>query len=176
MMHVIGLDLSLRASAAVALPVNWSDGLRWPSVRSETFGHGLPKDATEADRCARLRGIADRVLKFVAEQPVRTVWLEEMAFSQRGAMAREIAGLTWLVKVALHEAGYRVRTVPASQARRVFLGHARRGAKADVQQALHSIGAPFAASDDCCDAFVIANFGASEAGGRCLMLGIEGAA
>lgn len=168
---VIGLDLSLRCAAAVALPLRFSDGLRWPSVRFTTVGRELPKSATEAQRCARMRQISDALLTFVQGTDAASVWVEEVAFNQRGAMARENAGLAWVVKLALIEAGYVVRTVPASAARKVFLGHARKGAKKDVQRALAEIGAPFAASNDVCDAFVIANYGGSELGGGCLMLG-----
>lgn len=171
MPDVVGLDLSLRSAAAVALPIDFHDGLRWDRVRHVSSGYPLPKTASELQRAGRIRTVRDDVLTFVRGTDATEVWMEEMAFSRSGAMAREIAGMTWVVRLVLMDAGYTLRVVTASAARKVFLGHARKGAKQLAQQALSDIGAPFADCDDTCDAFVIANYAASELGGRALMLG-----
>lgn len=173
---VVAFDLSLRSAAAIAVPLDFSDGLRWESVRWATFGRELTQDAGEAARCGRMRDLATWAVAFAREHAAAVVFLEEQAFSKNGAMARELAGATWTVRLALHDATVSVRLVTASAARKVFLGHARAGAKAAVQEALRGIGAPFAESGDVCDAFAVANYGASDLGARCVMLGLEGAA
>ena len=48
---VLGLDLSLKAAAAVAVPT-WWDG-EWDKVRSMVVGETLRRDASPAERARR---------------------------------------------------------------------------------------------------------------------------
>lgn len=169
---IVGLDLSLRASAAIALPLDFAATLDWTATRWTTCGSSLPRDASERERCDRLRTIRDHLLAFIGEHQPTAVFLEEQAFGQSGSMSREIAGMTWTVRLALDAAGVPVRLVTASAARKVLLGKVPRAKlKTAVQSALLGIGAPFADDDDVSDAFTIANFGLTELGHAGVMLG-----
>jgi len=165
---IIGLDLSLRSTGAVAVPVDWD--IKWGQVETMVVGYPL-ENATTEQKCIRIRAIVKAVAVFVEKHNPDEIWMEELAFNSRGSRSQEISGLTWMVRVTLFSMGYVVKMVTAAAGRKRFLGKLpRKGQKVAVQLALQDLGAPFSGQDDTCDAFVVANYGLSEAGGRSLML------
>lgn len=63
--HVIGLDLSLRAAAACALPLDW-DG-RMCDVKTAKMGSELKAGASQQERIERIANIAHAVYVFAEE-------------------------------------------------------------------------------------------------------------
>ena len=163
---IVGLDLSLTCTGMVAIPLDFARDVSWSACHWTTAGQGLSRDATEQQRIARMRDIADAVTAFCREHAT-SVWLEEQAFRQSGAMARELAGMTWTVRMALADAGFKVNLVHATAARKRFLGHSRRGAKTDLRLAVIGLDAPFD-GPDLCDAWAVANYGLAEQGYPCV--------
>ena len=172
---IAGMALSLESSAAVAVPDELArmlgSAVGWPYVPVVTAGSKLRKTADNAARCARIARIAADMVAFAGEHRPASVWIEEVAFGKNSPGAKENAGLAWAVRIGLWQAGYHVNLVPASQARKVFCGvGGGDGIKAAIQEACRQIGAPFAEQGDCCDAFVVANFGLSAQGNLAVMV------
>ena len=59
---LLGLDLSTRAAAAVAVPTDWD--MQWKRVASLVVGAPLRRDASDAERAARAETIARRLVAF----------------------------------------------------------------------------------------------------------------
>jgi hypothetical protein len=157
---LLGLDLSTRAAAAVAVPATW-DGV-WSRTTSIVVGEALRRDATDEERARRTETIAARLVAFASSQGATEAWIEGYAFSRQTA-AHTLAELGGVVRLELVRAGVDVRTANISTARKLLLGRVpRQDAKAAAQSALFAAGAPRAWSADECDAFVACNFGLSE--------------
>lgn len=165
---ILGLDLSTRAAAAVAVPSDW-DG-EWRRVASVVVGEPLHKGATEAERIGRSARIAARLAAFARAQGVTAAFIESYAYGQNTA-AHTLGELGGLVRHALLESGVDVQVANMSSARRLMCGRIPRGSdpKAIVGATLRQAGAPaeLLASADLCDAFVCLNFGMAELGGYC---------
>lgn len=159
---ILGLDLSTRAAAAVAVPQDW-DG-RWSRVRSLVVGDALRRDATDAERARRTEAVATRLVTFARERGVSAVWIEGYAFNQATA-AHTLAELGGVVRLELVRAGFDIRTANMSTARKLLLGKVPRpGAKDAVVATLRAAGATFETADEA-DAYCCANLGLSELGG-----------
>jgi hypothetical protein len=157
---LLGLDLSTRAAAAVAIPANW-DG-RWSRVATVVVGSPLRRTATDAERAHRTETIATQLVAFARHHGATQAWLEGYAFS-RVTAAHTLAELGGVVRLELVRAGIEVHTANLSSARKLLLGRVpRQDAKVAVQAALFAAGAPRSWSADEGDAFVAANFGLSE--------------
>lgn len=117
---VVGLDLSLRGSAACALPCPWDGSIK--HVRQmKPAGYELRNDASALEQLERIIEIRDSVLDFCREVQARKVWIEDYAFSASGkiTMLAELAGN---VKMELHENwGVVVEKIHASSARKILL-------------------------------------------------------
>ncbi len=177
---ILGLDLSLRATGIVAVPVRW--GLDWARVHSFVVGDRLPNTATERQRYARVDGIATQVLHHAQRLGCHVVAIEQYAFSRSDAHAHELGELGGVVKRELFKAGFDVFTYHASSSRKL-LGKVppppRKGIKSWAKdwaaQRLVSTGAPVAWLGDQYDAFLAANHHLSIIGGDALMLPAEAA-
>ena len=162
---VAGLDLSLRCPAVCVIPEGWKVG-DWKTLRCESFptdplGYdvGTPEGSIE-----RIDYVIEKVRGVVGG--VERIFVEQYAFSRSSSSTTKLAELGGAIRWAYWVADpWRVlRTVTASQARKLLLGKLpQKGAKVAVQAALYANGAPFK-NDDECDAYCIANFGLSESG------------
>ena len=166
----MGLDLSTRAAACVVVPYGWQGN--WKDLRSAVFGEPLARDATDQDRALRCGSIASQIVAFALVHGVGTVWIESYAYNQNKS-AHTLGELGGVVRLELVLAGLDVQTANMTSARSLLLGRlprrkGKRGpsAKDAVKAALGAAGASFATLDEY-DAFVVANWGQSEAGRFC---------
>lgn len=158
---VVGLDLSLRASAACALPLPWDFDLA--KVRMMKCGEKLGKDATPQERAERIAQIAHDVVNFCLNVKATHVGVEDHAFGAGGAHAMMLAELHGVVKHEILETLF-FAAVPlqASNVRKILLQHVPRlGAgktKPFVIRNVKRLG-PIAEAwtEDECDAFCVAN-------------------
>jgi Holliday junction resolvasome RuvABC endonuclease subunit len=164
-MTLLGLDLSLTASAVVAVPLDW-DG-NWSRVRSCVTGEKLERSASDAERAHRTERIAARLVSFARSVGATHAFVEGYAYGLRTS-AHSLGELGGVVRLALVTAGLELATVNMGTARKLLLGVCpRSSAKVAVAETLRAAGAPRAWSLDESDAFAVANFGLSELGGYC---------
>jgi hypothetical protein len=165
---ILGLDLSTRAAAAVAVPTDW-DG-QWSRVRWTVAGEALRKGATEAERIERCRRVADHLARFAREVGAAHAWVESYAYNMRSS-AHTLGELGGIVRLGLMPQAIRLDVANMSSARKLMLGRVPRGAdpKELVQATLQAAGAPLTLTSDAdvCDGFTCANWGLSELGGFC---------
>lgn len=178
---IIGLDLSLRGAAAAVLPLDWDRDHKLDSIRVMTTGYPLAKDASYEQRTKRIRDVARDVLDFCSlhlRSSGAAVFIEDFAFAQSGAHAREVAELTGVVKWRLL-AEHDVVAIPvtASKARKVLLQKLpRKDVKRFVFANVRRLGdSVLTWTEDQVDAFVIANAGWMISGGVAMTFaGVEG--
>lgn len=160
---MIGLDLSLRRSAMVAVPTSW-DG-RMSSVVTSVFE---PPKVARGDMIASLQRLHG-LLEWSRSLP----WELGPAFSERPAyrgsfVAHSLGEGIGAVKVGLFEHGCLVHEVEASAARKLLLGYNPSGrelAKKVVMSAWSSLGFPRAGDEDVCDAMTVLNYAMHRHGG-----------
>lgn len=161
-MIVLGLDLSLAASAAVAVPLDW-DG-DWSRDRACVVGEKLRRDATDAERARRTETIAARLVAFARSTGATKAFIEGYACGLKTS-AHSRGELGGVVRLELVRAGIELTTVPMQTARKLLLGRCpKQGAKVAVAEALRAAGARFEGLDES-DAFAVLNWGMSEVGG-----------
>ena len=161
---ILGLDLSLTAAAAVAVPTDW-DG-DWNRVHSVVVGEKLRHDASDAERARRTETIASRLVAFAQAERATVAFIEGYAYSLRTS-AHTLGELGGVVRLELIRAGIEIRTANMSTARKLLLGKCpKKGAKAAACDALRAAGGLFETLDES-DAMVAVNFGLSELGGYC---------
>lgn len=165
---IIGLDLSLRAAAACAIPVGWDHDLR--AVRTRVSGGPLKQDASPKERLQRICRISADIVVFCREHQVERVYVEEYAFAQGASHAREIAELGGVVKFRLFERfGLVAEPVVASRARKLLLQKLpRKDVKAWIVANVKRLPGAALWSPDECDAFVVCNAGVELAGGTAM--------
>lgn len=164
---VVGLDLSLRLAAAVALPSSWdpASDARWdvPNLRV-----GGELDQYDGSAAERVNSIVDAVTLFVIKHGGHSprVFVENYAFSRQGtgsaSLVVELGGALkfWLRR----RTGVEVASVNDNTARKFFLGKLpAKNRAAATHEMLKKIGCPWPESDRG-DAWVIANYGRSECG------------
>lgn len=163
-MTILGLDLSLNASAAVSVPISW-DG-DWSRVRSCVVGEKLRRDASDAERARRTETIAMRLVAFARSSGATKAFIEGYAYGLKTS-AHSLGELGGVVRLELVRAGIELVTVPMQTARKLLLGRCpRQGAKVAVAEALKAAGARFETLDEF-DAMAVLNWGLSEVGGYC---------
>lgn len=163
-MTILGLDLSLTASAAVAVPLDW-DG-DWSRVRSLVVGEKLRREASDAERARRTETIAARIVAFARSTGATRAFIEGYAYGLKTS-AHSLGELGGVVRLELVRAGFELTTVPMQTARKLLLGRCpRQGAKVAVAETLKAAGARFESLDEC-DAMAAANWGLSELGAYC---------
>lgn len=164
MSAILGLDLSTRCAAAVAVPLGWN--LEFWKVRTLVVGEPLGRSATDAERARRNAEIAMQIVAFTLDYGCSVAWFESYAFAARTAHAHSLGEVGGVVRHELVRAGVEIRTANVSTARKLLLGKIPRGkgaAKNAVAEALRAAGASFRTLDES-DAFCCANFGLAEAG------------
>ena len=167
---VMGLDLSLRGSAAVVLPKGWNPAKPWEGISFERFGEPGKLEGEE-----RVDAIVQRVAFLMGEHDVDRVFVEQYAFSFSANAITAIAELVGVVKhyVWTHHLT-KVVPIVASSARKTFFGPlprmSRKEVKAFIAHELDKLGAPFA-NEDTRDAFLVGNAGRHKLGLVCLASG-----
>lgn len=176
MTALVGLDLSLRAAAACAIPYDAWDG-KLDYVRTMMFGYDLPNTASPKDKLARIHSIADGVTKFCAGVDAKAIYIEEYAFSQGQAHAHEIGEVGGVVKHRLfRKLGLVTIPVANNTARKTLLvklpsprgkpkGYVKSWVWANVRRLE---GSARVWTNDEVDAFVIANHGIAAEGSTAL--------
>ena len=171
---LLGLDLSVTAAAAVAVPLDYEGD--FARVASVVIGEKLRRDATDVERARRTETIAARLVRFALENRCSIAYVESYAFGQRTA-AHTLGEVGGVVRLELVRAGLDVRTANIGSARKLLLGRVpRQDAKIAVAEALRAAGAPLDWSLDVTDAMACANLGLSMLGGYCFAQGEERAA
>lgn len=167
---VIGVDLSPTGLGLVAIPLDWD--LNWSRLRAAVYGYPLSRAACVEAHVARLRSIVADACAFVRRCEATHVFLEGYPImGGRGTfnlhLVCEVGGA---MRLALSERlGLAARTSPITTARRLVVGpHRPAGSKALIQTAVREMGAPAAWTEHEIDAWVAANYGASELGGCCV--------
>lgn len=175
---VLGLDLSLRFTCAVAVPSDWRHD--WSKVATLRTGESLSREAEEYQRIRRLQYIVDDVSKFARERGVTHVCLEQYALrapqpgkAAIGALsqAHALGELGGVVKCELQSQLHLPITVVAPASVRTLFGtQPRSGAKEWAAKKLLAAGAPrdwVGSSEDrwgVFDAFALANWLLAEMG------------
>lgn len=160
MPSLLGLDLSARVAAAVAVPTDW--GGDWHRVGAMSYGFELALIAEEEDRIDRCEEIAERIVSFAIAHGCVEAWIEGYAFAQVTG-AYTLGELGGIVKSRLKAAGIKLRRANMGTARSLLLGRIPRGkgmAKKAVVRTLEAAGARFATVDEN-EAMVCANLGLS---------------
>jgi hypothetical protein len=188
MSYVVGFDLSLKAPAAVALPLDWRPG-DWKHVKAWLGKPPTPDSKADyAGRMARyawLAGWASSCVRDLGSNRIKLhAFVEQYAFSKDTNTASQIIGAGEFTKYKLWDA-FRLELVPlvAAHCRKVVLGaNPRRGfngigtskdaVKVYIQDTIFNhFGAPKTwKGDNECDAFIVASTGLSELGGKILSL------
>lgn len=171
--HVVGIDLSLRAASACAIPIPWDFDLR--KVKIKRAGYGLKATASPRDKTERAIQIAHDLCVFCVNVKAMQIAIEEYAYSAGGAGAHMTIECGGHLKAdILQTMDIAVYPVQASTARKVLLqkvpGRMGQGkTKPWVIANVKRLGGPTVDwSDDDCDAFVIANTVLEHAGGIAL--------
>lgn len=171
--HLIGLDLSLRATGIVVVPIDWKQD--WKRVVVGSAGSPLPKTATEADRMRRLIHTREAIASVVRTHGCKVAVLEQYAFSSMASQAHSLGELGGVVKSFLVELGLELEIVPPASARKLLGKQPRKGAKQWAHERLVRAGAPTFWTEDQLDAFIVTNFHLSAIGGAAVMLPAEAA-
>jgi len=160
---ILGLDLSLNAAAAVAVPANWDRV--WSRVNTVVVGEVLSTMATLEERARRTQSIARKLCAFARQHNVTHAWIEDYAFSRKSASVHALAELGGVVKLALAEEGIVLERANMGTARKLLLGMGRgKGIKLAVYDAWLAAGRRFESLDES-DAMACANLGLSHLGG-----------
>lgn len=165
---VLGLDLSLTATGIVVAPYRW--GLDWGRIEVAKAGFSLKQDASELERANRLRAIVRQVVQVVVDFKPTVAVLEQYAFSSQASQAHALGELGGAVKVQLVQMGVQLSVVPPASARKLLGKAPRKDVKTWAHQRLYAAGAPKWWTGDQLDAFVVANYFLSGAGGDAVIL------
>lgn len=172
---VVGIDPSLTRSAVVIVPPDWELG-DWSTVRRFSVGEKPPERKSmepieyERYRIQRMARMAEAIAEFVLETPgpIRG-WIEGYGYTMGGSSAHSLAEYGGILRYWLVlRCGLVVEPVQEASARKLLLGHARKGRKLLTELAFGKAGAPF--NSDECDAMAICNYGLSELGLTALSL------
>jgi hypothetical protein len=180
---VIGFDLSLTAPAAVALPHDWRPG-DWERVKTWTLAPPAPKSKDDLigqmERYERIAEWATNVVNIIPTKMKALtgvqIYVEAYGYSANNANASRIMESGGIVKALIYRRFKNVMLpVGSSEARKRTLGFNPRRPKYDpkvviIDTVINKFKAPRCWSEDVCDAFIVAQFGLSEAGGKILAL------
>jgi hypothetical protein len=180
---IVGFDLSLSSPAAVALPLDWRPG-DWKRARTWNMKPRAPKNKDDlAGRCERYIAIAEwasEVVKgCVGDKTPPRCFREAYGFRKSNAQASAIMESGGVIATTLYQRfKIVVPAVTAAQARKLTFGFNPTKPKEEknkdwlklfILETLHDrFKVPKAWGIDECDAFIVAQFGLSECGGRIL--------
>lgn len=162
---LIGLDLSLTSTGVCALPLDWDCEPRRCRVATVPFKH-TPRD--DQMRAMRLASVAKQTLALARELAAGegiACWGVESLPTHGAHAVAPLGELHGVIRFLLLEAGQRLITVPQSIARKLLMGTLpRKDAKEIVRQTVTNFDGCGSWKGDEVDAFVVANWLASECG------------
>lgn len=170
---IIGLDLSLRSTAACWIPPGWEGDIN--AVIMTSVGQELTKEATNEQRIERILAIADHLVAFYLKFGADAVYIEEYAFAAISSRATELHELGGVVKLKLFEVcGFAPQPVTASTCRKTLLQKLpKKDQKQFTEDNVRSLrGDALYWNGDMIDAFCVANHGLKVEGG--IPLSFEG--
>jgi hypothetical protein len=154
---VAGLDVSLRAPAAVVIPRGWrpEDGV--DDLLSKVVSHEIPDNASRRDRARRLAVLSVAIAEVVADAD--RIFVEDYSYGSTQTQRMYVAELVGGIKLELWRRGCRVlEPIAISTARKALLGKCpQKNAKEIVQRAFRSAFPGRQWGPDEIDAFVVAN-------------------
>lgn len=160
--HVVGIDLSVRAAAACAIPIPWDYDLG--KIKMVRAGYALEKGATNRDKIERGNQIAHDISVFCVNVRAMRIAIEEYAYAMKSANIHQVIECGGMVKAdILNTLDLDVYPVQASAARKILLQHVpgkmgQGKTKPWVIKNVKRLGGPTLAwTEDECDAFVVAN-------------------
>jgi Holliday junction resolvasome RuvABC endonuclease subunit len=166
---LIGLDLSLTSSGVCCLPLDWDCTPSRCSVATVPYRQ-VPHDDTE--RAERLSTVAVRILATARELAAGRgieAWAVESLPTHNAHALAQLAELHGVVRFLLHQQGARVITANQASARKLLMGKLpTKDIKAMVAATVRSFLGCASWKGDEVDAFVVANWLASELGGVAL--------
>ncbi len=163
---IVGLDLSLRGSAACWMPAKWKGDTT--KLEMGTFGYPLTKDATLSEIMDRYLAIANGIVEFVKLRTTRAIYVEDYAFSMRSSSTAVLHELGGVVKVMLYQAtGMVPIPVSASTCRKTLLQKLpKKDLKKFTEQNIRRLkGEALYWDADQVDAFCVVNHGMMKEGG-----------
>lgn len=173
--HVVGVDLSLRAAAACAIPLDWDRrGHDLRRLRTIVVGGELHDPTDELERVGRLDRIERALVEFCREHRAVSVAVEQYAMGTgRQAHKHAIGEVGGAFKLGLfRRRGEVAQPLVASASRKVFAGKLpRAGVKKWIVAQAARLGPPVDGwTADEVDAFVTANHAYMLAGRQALTL------
>lgn len=142
---IIGLDLSLTSSAYCIL--NQSGDIAIQGLIKNTL-RDVP----------RLIYIYKELFKVLSEWEPELVVVENYSFGSRGGKAFSIGELGGIIKVGLHEEGYRTLMVPPTSLKLFITGKGNSAKSIMIMKTLKKYDIEFT-DDNLCDAFGLAKLG-----------------
>lgn len=181
MKWIVGLDLSLTAPAAVAIPLDWKPGA-WKRVK-----HALcePAKVEEDDLAGQIRRyvfISDWLVRFFRSLGPKNVvgaYVESYGFNKNTAGGSRLMESGGSAKVALFRTfGIVLQPVAVNSARKFLLGFnpnktTGHNAKVVVMHTLYKRLKSPTWGEDVSDAFVIANYGFGSTGRTAIALDVS---
>ena len=116
---ILGLEPSLTAAAAVAVPLDWNG--EWKRVRSVGVGERLRRDATRIERARRTETIAARLVAFAQSAGASVASVESYGHAMRTS-AHTLGEVGDVVRLELVRPGINVRTANMGTAGKLLLG------------------------------------------------------
>jgi hypothetical protein len=169
---IIGIDPSVRATAIVAVPLDW--GGDWSKIKTAVIKGGSASNLRE--RMARNCRIAhetgkafDGLINTFGWPP--KFYIEDYAYSMKfkAHQLGELGGAIRSVLCGFGMVDHDITELPVTKARKLLLGKVpKANQKGATQEALWDAGARFGTIDEY-DAMCIANFGLAEHGGHCFI-------
>lgn len=158
---VLGLDLSLRASAFVLLPA--TPRVSFAACDWGIAGVTLTQHADEAERDERCAHIGRELVRFLGGRKLAGAFVEGYAFGN-AQRAHQLGELRGVVRFMLVDAGYEAPIpISSSAARKFFFGAVpkapKKALKGLILEAVNGAGGTTIESDDVADALLIANYG-----------------
>lgn len=168
---VVGLDLSMRGTAACALPLRWDYDLR--HVQMLRAGRALGATASALERAERIAQISHDIVVFCLNVRAKYVAVEDYAYGMGGQHTTQVHELGGVVKHEVLEMfHFAVEPIVSSSARKLLLqrlpgsrGQKKGFLKEFVVRNVKRLGKIAEDwTDDECDAFVVANAALDRAG------------
>lgn len=165
---VVGLDLSLRATAMCCIPLDWD--LDVSRVVMGRAGYEIENADDEIEQAERRRQIAHDVDLFCLNARAKRVGIEAYAFRKQTSSVTKLAELGGVVRDCLLDSKLAFETINAAQARKTLLQNcptkgAKEFAQRNVKRLIELNELVTAWTEDEIDAFVIANHILMRAGG-----------
>jgi Holliday junction resolvasome RuvABC endonuclease subunit len=175
MTMIVGCDLSLTATAIVAVPSDLVDGtnIHWDRCHLLNAGYEIKQKSKVSVQIERIRTIAKSVVAFCKQHDATNVFIENYAFGAKFS-APQLGELGGVVKLYLVLNKIEPVPITVQSARKTFLGHVPGKKKGEAKKLVFERMKKLwnvVQTDDHADAFVIANAGLAALGHPAIMFG-----